>query len=153
MNLSTRCCICSFTCSVATSTGSPVTFTWVRTVAIEITIGGTRSVCPDASTLENSCLSNPSAVTESLKGPGGTFAKENSPLYPDMACCEKELPSEVRCTTAPATTDPPRSKTVPVTIPGLAAACDTSCCGSCGVMLALDPEELPIEILSGKLPV
>jgi len=51
--------------SVATCTGSTDTFTSVTTVAIEITIGGTRQVCPDASSPENSLLPNPSALTES----------------------------------------------------------------------------------------
>ena len=50
-----------------------------------------------------------------------------------------------------------RSKPVTLNAPSerqaLRQASDTSCCGSREVVFALNPEEFPIEILSGTLPV
>src|ERR1700757_527297 len=106
MNPRTRWCNSSFTSSVATSTGFTFTSTAVTTVAIERTIGGTRKVWPGANSPENASPPKPAEVTEIRKEPEGTFENENCPLSPDTTCCEKDLSSEVKRTTAPGATVP-----------------------------------------------
>ena len=87
-------------------------------VATASAICGTSRLSRDRSVPENVCVAKLAAVIVSWKGPGATFANENCPSSLVTTSWFVALPSRENFTRAPGTTDPLRSTTVPLTLPG-----------------------------------